>query len=108
MHRNPRDEWPADAPVGTFDIVAGHGVEGYPGATGHCIFVCPNGRRCAVLIGPSAVGKPNPNALAVWGWDGNVDRPTLTPSINCRTTKDDGTPAGGCGWHGYISSGVIR
>jgi hypothetical protein len=107
MTRDEREEWPKDVSIGTFDIDAGRGVQGYPGAGGCIIFVCPNGRRCAVLIGPQPVAKPSPNALGIWGWDGNLDRPTLTPSINCRNVKDDGTPASGCGWHGFIRNGVI-
>lgn len=108
MHRDDRDTWPDDTPVGTFDINAGegHGVQGYPGANGHIIFVCPNGKRCSVLVGPQHIDRPNPDALCIWGWDGNVERPTLTPSINCLAEKD-GKPAGGCGWHGHITNGVI-
>lgn len=32
-----------------------------------------------------------------WTWDGNIDRPTLAPSINCQNDQ--------C-WHGYIENGV--
>lgn len=35
-----------------------------------------------------------------WTWDGNVDAPTLSPSINCQTD--------GCGWHGFIEGGVFK
>lgn len=108
MVRDVRDEWPEDEPVGSFDIETNpHGIKGYPGATGHLMFVCPNGKRCGVLIGPAPVPKPNPNALAIWGWDGNADKPTLTPSINCIAEKD-GKPTGGCGWHGFITLGVMK
>lgn len=31
----------------------------------------------------------------VWIWDGNFEKPTITPSINC----------GNCGWHGYLQAG---
>lgn len=31
-----------------------------------------------------------------WGWDGNWDAPTFTPSVNCEKH---------CGWHGYIRKG---
>lgn len=106
MHRDERDEWPPDTPVGTFDI-EGSGLQGYPGCTGHLTFVCPNNRRCTVLIGPQHVDRPTPDALCIWGWDGNRELPTLTPSINCLSEKD-GKPAGGCGWHGFITNGVIR
>lgn len=110
MQRDDRDEWPANEPIGSFDIEAsdGHTVQGQPGATGHMMFVCPNNRRCSILVGPSPVLRSSPDKLFVWGWNGDRDRPTITPSINCRNTDDDGKPAGGCGWHGHITQGVIR
>jgi len=110
MTRDDRDEWPSDEPVGSFDIEggeAGHGIEGYPGATGHILFVCPFGRRCSVLLGPQPVPRAAPDRLYVWGWNGDRDRPTLTPSINCLAEKD-GKPTGGCGWHGFITNGVLK
>lgn len=106
MQRDDRDVWPDDVPVGSFSVEDG-GVQGYPGATAHILFVCPHGRRCSVLLGPSPVPKPTEDALSIWGWDGNKDRPTITPSINCLAEKD-GKPAGGCGWHGFITNGVMR
>jgi hypothetical protein len=30
-----------------------------------------------------------------WAWDGNIEQPTLSPSINCADC-----------WHGYIEAGV--
>ena len=104
MQRDPRDVWPDDVPIGTFHIEEG-AIATYPGATAHLMFICPNGRRCGILLGPEPVPKSDPDRLYVWGWDGNYDRPTLHPSINCRAVKDDGSPAGGCGWHGYITAG---
>ena len=106
MTRDDRSEWPDDVPVGTFSIEDG-GVQGYPAATAHITFVCPKGQRCSALLGPTHVGRPTPDALCIWGWNGDKDRPTLTPSINCLAVKDDGTPAGGCGWHGHIANGDI-
>lgn len=105
MYRDERDVWPDDAPVGTFDIRS-NGIQGYPGITGHIMFVCPNNRRCLVHIGPIHIDRPTPDAICIWGWDGNRERPTLTPSINCQSERD-GKPAGGCGWHGFITNGTI-
>jgi Family of unknown function (DUF6527) len=107
MQRDPRDVWPDDVPIGTFDIQEGT-IANYPGATAHLMFVCPGGRRCGILLGPVPVPKAPGRDLFVWGWDGNYDQPTLTPSINCRAVKDDGSPAGGCGWHGFITAGEMR
>jgi hypothetical protein len=73
MTRDERDEWPSDEPVGSFDIDLG-GVQGYPGATAHIIFVCPNGHRCGVLVGPQFVNRPTPDALCIWGWNGDRDK----------------------------------
>jgi len=105
MTLDVRDEWPADVAKGTFDIELGT-VEGYPGATAHILFVCPNGQRCAVLLGPQSVPRSAEGRLSIWGWDGNVACPSLTPSINCLAEKD-GKPTGGCGWHGFITNGAI-
>ena len=104
MKRDDRDVWPDDEPVGSFDIQMGR-MEGYQN-TAHILFVCPNAQRCAVLLGPEFVDRPNPEALCVWKWDGNMERPTIAPSINCLAVKD-GKPAGGCGWHGHIINGVM-
>ena len=106
MIRDTRDVWPDDVSIGTFDIELG-GVSGYSGSTAHIQFVCPMGRRCSVLLGPAFVDRPNPDALCIWGWNGDLEHPTLTPSINCLSEKD-GKPTGGCGWHGHIINGVMK
>lgn len=107
MQRDQRDEWPDDIPIGTFDIEPTT-IADYPGVTARMIFVCPKGRRCGVLLAPQPIPRATPYRLYIWGWDGNVDRPTLTPSINCETkTRPDGTPGGGCGWHGHITGGAF-
>jgi hypothetical protein len=64
---------------------------------GHIYFVCPNGRNCGV---PIRNGDFADTGVKRWGFDGNGDRPTLTPSINCNG------PAG-CGWHGHIRKGEM-
>lgn len=106
MTRNDGDEWPASVPLGTFSIEPFRNDE-YPGATHHILFVCPLGKRCGVLLGPKSVPRPTEGKLNVWGWDGNLENPTITPSINC-IAENDGKPTGGCGWHGFITNGVMR
>src|SRR6266850_2693626 len=91
MNRDDRDEWSSDEPIGSFDIEHGT-LAGYT-STAHILFVCPNGKRCAVLLGPSFVDRATPDGLCVWQWDGNMERPTITPSINCIAEKD-GKPTG--------------
>lgn len=105
MYRDSRDVWPPDIPIGTYDIERGT-IKSYE-TTAHIIFVCPNGRRCTILLGPRHVDRSSPDRLCVWKWDGNMDRPTITPSINCIAEKD-GKPTGGCGWHGYITDGMMK
>ena len=34
----------------------------------------------------------------LFGWDGNLEAPTITPSIGCDHR---------CGWHGHITNGEI-
>lgn len=60
------------------------------------VFGCPRqpGNVCGVPLLP----KRLPNG-AGWAWDGDIEQPTLTPSINC---------VGGCGWHGFVTKGEIR
>ena len=108
MIRDIRDEWPDDESIGSFDIdLCRNGIIGYPGVTAYILFVCPNNKRCSVLLGPSPIDRQHPDGLCVWGWNGNLDKPTLTPSINCIAEKD-GKPTSGCGWHGFITNGVIK
>lgn len=104
MQLDPRDVWPDDVPIGTFDIEPTM-VEEYPGVTARMIFVCPNGRRCGLFLAPQPIPRATPDRLYVWGWNGNRERPTLTPSINCLAEKD-GKPTGGCGWHGHVTEGA--
>jgi hypothetical protein len=35
----------------------------------------------------------------MWQWDGNVEQPTITPSVACN---------GGCGRHWVITKGVVH
>ena len=37
--------------------------------------------------------------IGEWKWDGNLDEPTLTPSIRRN---------GACNWHGYLRKGVFE
>lgn len=63
-------------------------------------FRCPlRGHRCeGLVIAGRTELKRDPQGqnggIAQWDWDGNRDKPTFRPSINC----------GGC-WHGFIENG---
>lgn len=97
MVRKPLGEWGPNEPPGTFDICDTAPSEGWSVADQsykRIVYVCPRGNHCAVPFKPGEL----PNG-ASWNFDGNNDRPTVTPSINC---------VGGCGWHGFITEGVMR
>lgn len=56
-------------------------------------FSCPCG--CKALGGiPLSHWEKNG-----WTWDGNKEKPTLSPSIRMLTP---------CGWHGYLRKGVFE
>lgn len=40
---------------------------------------CPKFGVCLIKI---QVGEPN-QANAIWGWDGDIEHPTIKPSIGC-------------------------
>lgn len=73
-----------------FEMVAGQAQPS------HIIFVNPACRfgSCQIPIKP---GEPD-QAGHRWGWDGNLECPTITPSIGCDHR---------CGWHGHITNGEI-
>ena len=62
------------------------GVEGIAGLH----FWCPCG--CGALLGVSFVPPRG------WTWNGDLQRPTVQPSILHSSP-------GGCGWHGYLTAG---
>lgn len=57
------------------------------------LFICPCG--CGKLR--SVALKPRA-ASPSWDWNGDKEKPSLTPSINCLT---------GCQWHGWLTNGVF-
>ena len=58
-------------------------------------FVCPCG--CGSHGGVAVGGDPAKHPI--WGWDKNLDKPTITPSIRFLS---------GCQWHGYLTDGEFR
>lgn len=60
----------------------------------HFIYICLPGtkRMCAIEVKRGA-----PGGHRVWGWDGNEDSPTLTPSIHAVGN-----------WHGYLTAGILK
>lgn len=58
-------------------------------ALGYC---CPGCGR----YGAAMVGRAKEPSKHQWEWDGNVDEPTLRPSLH---------HVGCCGWHGFLTAG---
>lgn len=62
-------------------------------------FYCPNGKNriCEIplTLGPAQAAVEDRR----WHWDGNMEAPTITPSIGCESR---------CGWHGNIINGETR
>ena len=59
-----------------------------------CLYIQLPGRNDPDAI---PIQRGQPGGARVWGWDGNEDHPTLTPSIH-----DVGH------WHGYLKNGVLE
>lgn len=53
--------------------------------TWHCLAIC-------------APGDQTPTKRHYWQWDGNVEKPTLSPSIGCGVRPN-------FDWHGYLRAG---
>jgi hypothetical protein len=58
-------------------------------------FVCPCGCAMVHQVAIYAEGQPAHG----WKWNGNHERPTLSPSIAITT---------GCHWHGHLVDGAFK
>lgn len=80
----------------------GFTASGAPGFTPQgidsIVFWCPNGAKRVCSI-PLTLGDPVDGPNRRWHWDGNMQAPTVTPSIGCDNR---------CGWHGNIQNGEAR
>lgn len=55
------------------------------------------GAPCCIPIRPVSEGETR----ASWAWDGNLERPTLTPSVLHAPSK----PESPYHWHGFVTAG---
>ncbi|MBD3571621.1 hypothetical protein EJ082_01340 [Brevundimonas diminuta] len=70
-------------------------IRSYPdGSVGGIAFICPCGCKREGYL-PVKPDDPGPR----WDWNGDRERPTLTPSVLFR---------GGCEWHGFLTAGEWR
>lgn len=88
-HRTPVPARRNEA-VGLYDLAPGE-FQMSAGNTG-LIYGCPCG--CA---SPGVLPFPGSGYATTWAWDGEFDRPTVTPSIR---------RLDGCKWHGHLIHGV--
>lgn len=58
----------------------------------HIYMTTPGGERCQIAIAPECH-----DGAEGWAWDGNLDAPTLTPSID----------GGADSWHGWVRAGEM-
>ncbi len=49
--------------------------------------------------------RPYSGKRASWNWDGNIEKPTLTPSVDARPAEPHGNYPGRIGWHGFLKAG---
>lgn len=63
-------------------------------------FWCRGGKRriCSVALTLGPQQDADGHGVRRWHWDGNMESPTITPSIGCDQK---------CGWHGGIAAGEI-
>ena len=85
---NTRDEV---ARPGDF-FIATDGEDRRPGIRGSITLILPDS---ATITLPIEMGPNRPGQA--WGWDGNIDRPTLAPSIHTFVH-----------WHGYLRAGRLE
>ena len=86
-----------------FDAPPGHTMyrRNDTGVIERLAFGCPCG--CGTHYGAVFVG-PNP-----WTFDGNVERPTVTPSLGCYPNHESPVgPDGTYHWHGYLKAGLFE
>lgn len=73
-------------------------------------FECPRrpGYMCKGLMINNVEVKRG-EGVPCWDWDGDREKPTFSPSINCLAKDPEtGEKFAGCGWHGHIVKGVAN
>ena len=64
-------------------------------------FRCRGGKNriCSVDVTLGPAVEADAQGKRRWQWDGNMEAPTLVPSIGCDAK---------CGWHGHITAGEAK
>ena len=88
------DDIDCDGPVAAGEFV----YFSFHGPDAGILFGCPCG--CGEMKSVSFRSERRP----LWQWDGNREKPTLTPSINILQLDDAGNRIGEH-WHGWLTAG---
>lgn len=97
-------------PVGLMGNIIGRDQFGYalkpgcgfdPQGVDAIHFWCRGGKNriCSVDVTLGPPIEADAHGKRRWQWDGNLEAPTLAPSIGCDSK---------CGWHGHIQSGEVK
>ena len=95
-------------PPGAFRWTGLYGVE--EGGPYGMNFKCPCG--CGAIHGAGFTTRPkdwNGGRGARWEWDGNKEKPTVSPSLGLhRSHEGQSVGADGYHWHGYLKAGIFE
>lgn len=89
---NRKENWDDVIAAGDFQFLADQDGNENAGIRYMCPCGCGTISALNIQLGPNKPGR-------YWGWNGSLDKPTLTPSIQ---RLDD------CHWHGYLDTGIWR
>lgn len=102
------EDFVSKAPAGAFRWTGLYGVD-EDGPYG-MNFKCPCG--CGAVHGAGLTTRPkdwNEGKDTRWQWDGNKEKPTLSPSLGLHRSRDGQTVgAYGYHWHGFLRAGIFE
>jgi len=93
------DDIDGGVPAGLFEYFEATSAPGKAGI----LFGCPCGCGELKTVGFDSHESRRPR----WHWDGNLETPTLTPSINILQRDASGKQIGEH-WHGYLTAGEFK
>lgn len=98
--RRTGGEWPDHVPAGQFKFYSSSDND-----RAGMLFGCPCG--CGQMMSV-AIRRGSADGDRTWGWDGNENAPTLTPSILIYQMEEGTGRRIGEHWHGFLTNGEFR
>lgn len=104
-----KEDFVSNGQPGAFRWTGLYGVEGDHFGMN---FKCPCG--CGAVHGVGFDNRPadwvaKDRSRPTWHWDGNKEKPTLSPSLGLHRSHDGQTiGADGYHWHGFLKAGVFE